>query len=234
MRANLALLADATGATVWAPAEPGATACSTAALTSPWWIRTGGPPGGSRTVSQDQFESDVDGRLVPIGGVDVASTPGIPLVSGHLGQPRLEPTAWPGFACHLPILPGGRIGMRYADGTLLAIGPRQFAQSLRDHGWSGEDVVVVSPVTPEQAAGTRRHLAVLTAQLGATITIAADATSGPPPSPARRLAPHRPPRSLFPTRSGTAHSGPGRRPAAPYSTTDIDGRPGSRTMPGLR
>ncbi|MEV0131146.1 hypothetical protein AB0H83_22105, partial [Dactylosporangium sp. NPDC050688] len=198
MRANLALLADVTGATVWAPAEPGATAmldgCLDLAVVDPdgrpaWW-QSYGQPG--------QFESDVDGRLVPIGGVDVSSTPGIPLVSGHRGQPRLEPTAWPGFACHLPILPGGRIGMRYADGTLLAIGPRQFAQSLRDHGWSGEDVVVVSPVTPEQVAGTRRHLAVLTAQLGATITIAADATSGPPPSPARRLTPPSPPRSAVP------------------------------------
>ena len=234
MRVNLALLADATGATVWAPAEPGATAMLDGCLDlavdpdgRPAWWQSYGQPG--------QFESDVDGRLVPIGGVDVAGTPGIPLVSGHRGQPRLEPTAWPGFACHLPILPGGRIGMRYADGTLLAIGPRQFAQSLRDHGWfwPGRGCSVAS-----NAGAGRRH----------------PSASGRPDRAARRNDHDRGRRDIgsaalareaadatIPAAVGCSHPLRHRalrpRPTPRRPLLDrpmIDGRRGSRTMPGLR
>ncbi|WP_213453673.1 hypothetical protein [Rhizomonospora bruguierae] len=179
LRTNLADFAEVTGATVWVPAEPAEAVllggCLDLAAVDPQgaaghW-QAYGPTG--------PFESDVDGRLVPTGGVRVAHLPAVDLVSGLPARERelaerrgaaKEPAAAP-FTCDLAVLVDGRLAVRYGDGSLLAVGGRQFTHLLRDAGWTGSKVALLSSVTPEQAAGVRLHLADLVSHLGTAIRL---------------------------------------------------------------
>ena len=178
LRRNLTELADVTGATVWAPRESGwaevLDGCrDLGAIGSQGdplgWVAFG-PPG--------PFVSDVDGRLVPTGGVQSSRYPGVPLVSvlpireAEVADryARMRP-AKRVFRCDLAVLGDGRLATRYADGTLLAVGARQLALLLRESDWSGNDIVLVSAVAPERASGARQHLACLAEALGCAITL---------------------------------------------------------------
>ncbi|WP_432827572.1 hypothetical protein [Dactylosporangium sp. CA-092794] len=178
LRRNLTELAETTGACVWAPAEGGRAeplpGCRDLAAVGPdggpgrWEPHGDGPAG--------RFESDVDGRLVPAGGVWTTSRPGVPLVSEPpAGEP--EPAARPDhrrdgvFRAALAVLADGRLALRYRDGSLLAAGDRQLAELLHRAGWRGDEVVVVSEVAPERLAGARRHAEHLAGELGCTVIL---------------------------------------------------------------
>jgi hypothetical protein len=81
------------------------------------------------------------------------------------------------FRCDLAVLGDGRLAVRYADGSLLAADARRLTELLRESDWRGRDIVIVSAVTTERAAGARRHLASLAAELGCAVTLA-DAVNG--------------------------------------------------------
>ena len=191
LRSNLADFAEVTGATVWAPVEQGEVVMLDGCLDLAALDALGDPGRWEAYGHTGSFESDLDGRLVPVGGVRVAQLSAARLVSGHaareqelamrapvtaVGAPErttagLEPASQP-FTCDLAVLADGRLAVRHRDGSLLAVGGLQFAQLLRDAGWTGSDVLRLSPVTPEQAAGTTRHLADLAAHLGVPIRLA--------------------------------------------------------------
>ena len=198
LRGNVELLAEATGATVWVPDEPGGVtmldgcldlAAIDASGRAQRW-RAYGPPG--------PFESDVDGRLVPVGGVRVIHMPAARLVSGHAFRDRElagrqgppGPRGASPFTCDLAVLADGRLAVSYHDNSLLAVGARQFALLLEEAGWTGGDVFLLSTVTPEQAPGTRRHLADLAAHIGAAIRLGEPLAA---PAPSAELAPSPPP-----------------------------------------
>jgi hypothetical protein len=179
-----------TGATVWAPAETGRAELLGGCLDLGAVNPAGDPSGWERFGPPGPFMSDVDGRLVPIGGIKASSYPEVPLVSvlpAHEAEladryARMRPAAGV-FRCDLAVLGDGRLAARYADGSLLAVGPLQLAELLREFGWRGNDITLISTVTPERALGAQRHLASLAAELGCAINLAepfsgADTTPG--------------------------------------------------------
>jgi hypothetical protein len=237
LQANLTELAEVTGATVWAPDEPGAVVMldgclDLAAVDSLGEVGRWRPYGTS-----GPFESDVDGRLVPAGGVRVAHLSAARLVSGHPARERelasrpspaasLDATpagARRSFTCDLAVLADGRLAVRHRDESLVAVGGRQFAQLLRDAGWTGSDVVLLSPVAPEQAAGARRHLADLGTHLGVPIRLGAAGPAAeplPPPTLSRPVplqpAPEYPaPRQTAPLPTAPARPVPSHLTAPP-------------------
>src|SRR5262249_32312891 len=80
----------------------------------------------------------------------------------------------------------GRPAARCVDGTLLALGPRQFRRMLEASGWQGSDIVLLCDVAPESAAILERCLASLGAELGCEITTAGPADPGRGPVTRRR------------------------------------------------
>ncbi|RFS45574.1 hypothetical protein [Micromonospora craniellae] len=194
LRINLESLAEATGATVWAPAAPGEALLLDGCLDLAAVDGEGIPGRWEAYGGRGGFESDVDGRLVPAGGVQVDHLPSARLVSTEPGRsdrsaerrPSSSDAHPPGFTCDLAVLEDGRLAARYADGSLLPIGGRQFAVLLRAAGWDGGDVVLLSPITPEQVPTARRHLADLEIHLGVRVHVGGgvfspdlDVASGP-------------------------------------------------------
>ncbi len=95
--------------------------------------------------------TDVDGRLVPDGEVAVTAFAGIPLVSVPTIQlDRLRPwyESVPPidglFALDLAVLGDGRLGLCRSDGSPVAVGPRQLRAQLRDAGWMGQDLLLLT------------------------------------------------------------------------------------------
>ncbi|MER7277824.1 hypothetical protein ABT369_25625 [Dactylosporangium sp. NPDC000244] len=184
LRDGLLDLADATGGTVWAPREG-----SRAALLDGCHDLTAIGPDGEPTgweafgaIGRPAYESDVDGRLVPAGGVRVQALPGM-LLSTHPDRERelaqrygqADPAA--AFGLELAVLADGRLALRYADGGFLAAGARQLERLLRDAGWAGGPVTLLSPLSPEQVAGAQQHAADLARQLGAPVELAEPSTA---------------------------------------------------------
>ncbi len=216
LRGNLVDFAEVTGATVWAPAEPGEVVMLDGCLDLAALDSLGEPGRWEPYGPRGPFESDWDGRLAPAGGVRVRQLNHVGLMSGHavreqeLAQtaPGTDPRGRVGpdgasqpFTCDLAVLTDGRLAVRHEDGSLLAVGGREFAHLLREAGWDGSEVLLLSPVAPEQAAGTERHLADLAAHLGVPIRLAqAQPAAGPArgadeahfPTAADRLATIRP------------------------------------------
>jgi hypothetical protein len=212
---NLTALAEVTGATVWAPAEGGRAelAEDSRDLRA---LRADGEAMGWQAygaVGLAAFRSDVDGRLVPAGGAAVTRHPGVPLVSVQPARERAMavryadlPPAREVFRVDLAVLADGRLAARYADGSLLAVSGGQLRQLLRDAGWQGAPVALLSAVSPEQAAGAQRHATELARQLGCPVTFldpGADSGRPAPDLPAPDLpapAPGRPARQAGPSR----------------------------------
>jgi hypothetical protein len=213
LQSNLADFAEVTGATVWVPAEPGEAVMLDGCLDLAALDVLGDAGRWQAYGPSGSFESDLDGRLVPVGGVRVAQRNVARLVSGYPSREQ-ELTAWAPvavdprtlsapdgqgqpFTCDLAVLADGRLAVRHRDGTVLAVGGRQFAQLLRDAGWNGSEVVLLSSVAPEQAAGTNRHLADLAAHLGVPVRLARSdgalrptpAAEDPLPSPIQSASP---------------------------------------------
>jgi hypothetical protein len=178
---GLTELAAATGAVVWAPAEGGR-----AELQAGSGDLTAVGPDGDPTswqpfglVGDAEFFSDVDGRLMPVGGPVVLAYPGVALVSVDADReiamaPRYAEPAVPGvFAVDLAVLADGRLALSYRDGSLLAAGPRQFEQLLLESGWTGEPVAVLADPAPERADRARDHASLLSRALGVPVTLGA-------------------------------------------------------------
>jgi hypothetical protein len=190
---GLTELAEVTGAMVWAPDEQSRVElrggcrdlCAVGADGEPTGWRPYGPAG------EAHFESDVDGRLVPLGGVVVRGYPPVALVSVQPGREeqlavrytRLRPRTDVYYA-DLAVLADGRLALRYRDGSLLAAGGRQLGQLLRAAGWRGGPIALLSPISPERAAGARQHSAELAEELGSPITFVDVPASTPLPGPA--------------------------------------------------
>ena len=196
LRSGLAELAELTGATVWAPAEGGAVrvlpdsrdlgAVDRHGRPSVWEAYGPAPVSG--------FESDLDGRLVPSGGIVTTSYPGVPLVSVPPDRERVmvaryaRLTPSPGqFRIDLTILVDGRAACRYQDGSLLAVSARELGQRLRAAGWSGAPVALLAETAPEHLDGVYQHLAELGRQLGVTVSLETIAQPKAPGASAPRL-----------------------------------------------
>ncbi|GAB7042450.1 MULTISPECIES: hypothetical protein [Catenuloplanes] len=181
LEAEMAALAEATGATVWAPA-PGDEAVllrgsrdlaarDRSGAVSRWAAFR--PPDAPET---GRFTTDRDGRLVPRGGPAVLAAGGVSLIStgrqpeDALRERYADLTAEPGTALiDLTVLDDGRLALRYADGSNLAVGVAELRALLAGSGWAGEDLLLVTPVLPERASGLRGHLALLEPELGVEI-----------------------------------------------------------------
>ncbi|MEU4643332.1 hypothetical protein [Micromonospora sp. NPDC023814] len=191
---NLARLAETTGATVWAPAEGDQVeileGCRDLSV-----IRRDARPGRweryGDSTGEALFQTDVDGRLVPVGGLVTTSYPGVPLVSVPAAHEqsqlaiyeRLRPSQAI-FRADLAVLADGRLALRYRDDSLLAAGERQTSQLLEAAGWRGTDLLLLSAISPERAAGARHHADRLGRYLrcGITLSEASDPRSQPAPA----------------------------------------------------
>ncbi|WP_432838034.1 hypothetical protein [Dactylosporangium sp. CA-092794] len=231
LRRNLTELAEATGASVWAPAEGGRVTvlhgCRDLGVVDPdgrpgRWERFGptpaggDAPGGGGDAADGGLESDEDGRLVPAGGVVVTSYPGVELVSvppwreREFAQRREAPERAPegGFRADLGVLADGRLALLYHDGSLVAAGGRQLALLLRRAGWRGGELTLVSGVAPERLAGAREHAARLAEELDCAVVLSpVPAVAGD--DVARALGAGRP--AARPRRGDAAQSAAGRR-----------------------
>lgn len=217
LRHNLAELAAATGATVWAPGEPGAAVVLDGCLDLSALDHDGASGRWEAFGPDAPFESDVDGRLVPAGGVEA---------SAMAGPVAIAPT----------ILPDGRLAVRYRDDSLLAVGGRQLVALLRDTGWVGGAVRLRASMAADQAPGTGAHLAYLATYAGAPVTLhepTTEPTAAPvtlheptaaPPAVADLVAPVPP---AFVPRGGQ----PGPGPAGPPSVPEIARRSGRHAAP---
>jgi hypothetical protein len=232
LRSNLADLAAVTGATVWAPAEGGRVSLlegcrDLSAVGSDHRVdrwEAHGDPGGRL------FQSDVDGRLVPTGGVAVSRYPGVPLVSVLPARERemrdryerLRPDQRV-LRGDLAILADGRLALRYQDDSLLAAGARQLRQLLTASGWAEDgDLVLLTSVPEERTQGARRHLESLAVDLGCAITVGErpdlryGTPAAPPPAPPAVAARPEPAAPAPEPTAALPHRRPDRpRPAAP-------------------
>ena len=174
--AHLTDLAEACGATVWAP-QTGMHAallegCLDLAIRSPdggpgLW-REYRPPG----VGPSGFMSDEDGRLVPVGAPRVRQVGGVALIAVPAQRDPVEVDRYHAVWSRTGLrnvdfvaLDDGRLAVPYGDDSLLAVGPRELESLLRDGGWHDEDVCLLSPLTATQAAGAEEHLHALAGAL---------------------------------------------------------------------
>ncbi len=178
LHTNLGDFADATGATVWAPPDGGAArvipGCADLGVLDhigrPARWRMYAPHGSTGPAA---FESDLDGRLVPVGGVWSAPTPAVPLITVSPG--RIDAMAEQYgrlasrdglFLIDLAVLADGRLAARRRDGWVLSLGTREFRSLLTTAGWTDEAIVVLSPVPADAVVQLSTHAAGLFADLG--------------------------------------------------------------------
>lgn len=196
---ELLALADGLGRTVWVPEPPGAAfllagvgefgAVDEVGTPSRWRAY---PPSTSGGEPMTLFGTDRDGRLTPLGEVAAARFPGVPFVS--VPRPQLERLrSWynaiaplPGlFPIDLTVLPDGRLGVMLQHGVVVVAGPRQLQATLREAGWSGEDLLLLAQPPASVWNTTIDHARALVeglrtdlwlATLGAEVGVQADGT----------------------------------------------------------
>ncbi|MFC0530939.1 hypothetical protein [Phytohabitans kaempferiae] len=178
LETQLAALAEATGATVWAPAAGGAAVLLHGCRDLSSRDRSGNvarwqdyrPP---HAREAPRFTTDLDGRLVPTADPAATTIGGVTIVStrresaGTLRSRYAGLTAEKGTALlDLTVLADGRLAMSYLDGGHLAVGGGVLRATLASRGWTGEDLLLLTPVAPNALTGLREHLAILEAELG--------------------------------------------------------------------
>jgi hypothetical protein len=154
---ELMRLADGLNRTVWVPQPQGAAfvlpGCGEFAAVD----EVGGPstwrayPPRLASDWRPRFGTDLDGRLVPLGEVAQAAFTGVPFVSVPRAQVEYlrswyeSVTRWDGlFAMDLAVLPDGRLGVLLHGGHAIAVAPRELRVRLRDAGWRGEDLLLLT------------------------------------------------------------------------------------------
>ncbi|GLZ01988.1 hypothetical protein Acsp02_92390 [Actinoplanes sp. NBRC 103695] len=178
---QVAALAEATGATVWTPRPGGEVVllrgCRDLAARDGSGEITGWighrPPATTTTA---RFATDRDGRLMPSGPPVIFGAGAVTMVStGRRSEEALREQyagarAEPGTVLvDLTILEDGRLALRHADGADLAAGPAELHAHLEDAGWQGEDLLLLTPVVADRAAGLHEHLLALESDLGVEI-----------------------------------------------------------------
>jgi hypothetical protein len=154
---ELVRFADAINRTVWVPQPQGAAfvlpgcgefmAVDEVGAPSVWRAYPSRLAEGWRP----RLGSDVDGRLVPLGEVVTASFLGVRCVS----VPRSQIEQLRGwyesvrpceglFPVDLAVLADGRLGVLNDSGIPMAIGPRALRTLLREAGWAGEDLLLLT------------------------------------------------------------------------------------------
>nr|WP_221382690.1 hypothetical protein [Actinoplanes polyasparticus] len=179
---QLSALAEATGATVWTP-HIGDEAvllrgCRDLSARNRDGEITGWtefrPP--SWPIGEARFVTDLDGRLMPrstpyvfrAGGVAVVSTGR--QIEKWLRTRYAEVTAEHGsMLLDLTVLTDGRLAWHHEDGTDLAAGPAELHARLEAAGWSGEDLLLLTPVAFDHVASLHGHLTHLEKELGTEI-----------------------------------------------------------------
>lgn len=179
--AQIAALAETTGATVWAPAPGGEAVVlrgcrdlgardRTGSVT--WWQEYRPP----YATTEPTFTTDLDGRLVPAAGPQAGALGAVTVVSTRratptaLGARYAGLTAQPGSTLlDLSLLDDGRLALWYLDGSCLAVDAAVLRALLVNLGWSGEDLLLLTPVPPDAADGLCAHLTVLESALGVEI-----------------------------------------------------------------
>ncbi|MEU7753034.1 hypothetical protein [Micromonospora sp. NPDC049171] len=179
--AEVTALAEATGATVWTPEVGGEAVLLRGCLDLAARDRSGAitrwreyrPP---HAPGAPRFATDRDGRLVPGGGPTVVAAGGVALISSERPsevtflERYADLSAEPGMTLvDLTILDGGRLALRYADGSHLAVGAVELRALLTNAGWQGADLQLLTPVADEWTEGLREHLSVLESDLGVEI-----------------------------------------------------------------
>ncbi|GAB2943682.1 hypothetical protein GCM10027280_35420 [Micromonospora polyrhachis] len=196
-------LALATGASIWTPAPGGMAVLLKGCLDLGVRDRDGRgdqwreyrPPGMTESA---RFVSDRDGRLVPQGGPVTETAGEVRLISvdrtreNALRDRYAQLSSEPGmFLLDLTVLEDGRLALRYTDDSYLAVGPTEFRGHLDRAGWQGEDLMLLTQVAPERAAGLREHLTVLADELNVEIwTLTPGSTVMPQDGLARAVDEH--------------------------------------------
>lgn len=178
---ELAALAETTGATVWAPAAGGEAVLLPGCQDLGVRDQSGNVtrwqewrPPYART--EPRFTTDLDGRLVPAVGPAAGSAGAVTLVSTEAQSGTAPKSRYPGLVAEpgvamldLSLLDDGRVALHHADGSRLAVGGRVLRSLLADLGWTGEDLLLLTPVPPSAAEALHAHLAALEDELGVEV-----------------------------------------------------------------
>ncbi|WFE25483.1 hypothetical protein O7623_19050 [Solwaraspora sp. WMMD791] len=175
---QLAVLAETTGATVWAPAPGGEAVLLPGCRDLGARDRAGNvtrwqeyrPP---HAISAPMFTTDLDGRLVPAAGPQAGALGAVTVVSTRRATPATLGTRYAGLTAQpgsrlldLSLLDDGRLALSYLDGSCLAVAGAVLRALLVNLGWTGEDLLLLTPVPPDAADGLCAHLTVLESALG--------------------------------------------------------------------
>ncbi|MFY1635495.1 hypothetical protein ACN27F_19845 [Solwaraspora sp. WMMB335] len=174
---ELATLAETTGATVWVPATGGEAVLIQGCRDLSARDRRGNvtrwheyrPP---YARAKPRFATDLDGRLVPATGPTAGTVGAVTMVSTRRPAPATRRSRDAGLSAEkgsalldLSLLDDGRLALCYADGSRLAVGGDVLRALLAGLGWTGEDLVLLTPVPPDVADGLCAHLAALESAL---------------------------------------------------------------------
>ncbi|PYC65533.1 hypothetical protein C7C45_28260 [Micromonospora arborensis] len=182
LHGNLAAFAENTGAIVWAPERNALTEILESCHDLSAADRAGGPAAWRAylppAAGSSRFESDLDGRLSPVGKRIVGSYPGVPLVTVAPERERAMTARYVGlrarhglFHLDLTVLADGRWAAQHAGGVPHALGPRVLHRMLRAAGWQGEDLVLLAGYPGSAASRLRDYGTQLTSGLRAQVWI---------------------------------------------------------------
>ncbi|WP_326550864.1 hypothetical protein [Micromonospora sp. NBC_01813] len=174
---EIAALAETTGTTVWAPAAGGEAVLLRGCRDLGARDRAGNvtrwqeyrPP---YARVKPRFTTDLDGRLVPAAGPAAGSLDAVTVVSTRRQSPTTMRSRYAGLTAEqgsalldLSLLADGRLALCYVDGSCLAVDSGVLRALLVNLGWSGADLLLLTPVPPDAADGLSAHLAILEAEL---------------------------------------------------------------------
>ena len=184
---ELMRLADALNRTVWVPEPQGAAFVQAGCGEFAAVDEVGGAsrwrayPSRMATDFRPRYGSDLDGRLVPLGDVSAAAFPAVSIVSvpAPLLQ-RLRP--WyeqinprPGmFTLDLAVLADGRLALQIKDAPAVAVAPREMRALLREAGWAGEDLMLLSEPPLGRWADLVEHAQTLVDVFGVDVWVVSD------------------------------------------------------------
>ncbi len=148
---ELRRLAEALGRTVWVPQPQGAAFALPGCREFAAVDEVGGAstwqayPWRTDPAVRARYETDRDGRIMPVDDAAVIASPGSAPAGGL-------------FTVGLGILADGRLGAGTRNGHHLAVGRRELRALLRQDGWAGEDLLLLAAPPVRCADVTVRHI----------------------------------------------------------------------------